>query len=103
MERTAGVVRIMVVGVLTVRLAIYQALSLKDKRRVVKSIKDVVAHRFNVSVAEVGALDVRQQAILAFAMVGNDGRYIESCLSRIVDRVRRVGSASLVDYEVEML
>ncbi len=93
----------MLVGVLTVRLALYQAVSLKDKRRVVKSIKDSVSGRYNVSVAEIDALDVRQQAVLAFAMVGNDGRSIEGCLARIVDRLRRVGSASLVDYEVEFL
>ena len=94
---------LMLVGVLTVRLALYQAVSLKDKRRVVKSIKDSVASRYNVSVAEIDALDVRQQAVLAFAMVGNDGHTIEGCLARIVDRLRRVGSASLVDYEVEFL
>ena len=79
----------MVLGVLTVRLALFEAVSLKDKRRVVKSIKDTVRHRYNVSVAEVDAQDVRKQAVLAFAMVGADARYIESRLSRIVDRIAR--------------
>ena len=93
----------MVLGVLTVRLALFEAVSLKDKRRVVKSIKDTVRNRYNVSVSEVDAQETRKQAVLAFAMVGTDSRYIEGRLCRIVDQLRRVGPASLVDYEIEFL
>ncbi|MGB9625606.1 MAG: DUF503 domain-containing protein [Phycisphaerae bacterium] len=93
----------MVVGVLTVRLAIYEAESLKDKRRVIKSVKDRLAHRFNVSVAEVDELDSWQRAELGVAMVANDGRFVESCLHKIVDVLRGERSASLVDYHVELL
>lgn len=93
----------MVVGVLTVQLAIYEAESLKDKRRVIKSVKDRLANRFNVSVAEVDDLDSWQRAELGVAMVANDGRFVESCLHKIVDELRRERSASLVDYHVELL
>jgi uncharacterized protein YlxP (DUF503 family) len=92
----------MVVGVLRVRLAIFEALSLKDKRRVVKSLKDRLANQFNISIAEVDALDARQEAVLAAAMVANDSRFVESCLSKVVDQIRRARSASLVDYEIEL-
>lgn len=93
----------MVVGTLSLKLAIFGATSLKDKRRVVKSLKDRLWSRFRVSVAEVGSLDHRQQAELGVAMVGNDARYLASCLDKIVDYVRQDRSASLVDYESEML
>jgi uncharacterized protein YlxP (DUF503 family) len=93
----------LVVGTLCLKLAVFESLSLKDKRRAVKSLKDRLRHRFNVSVAEVGSLDHRQQAEVAVAIVGNDGRFVESCLDRIVDYVRRDVGTSLVDYEVELI
>ena len=64
----------MVVGVLQLELSIGDAMSLKDKRRVVKSLKDRIAHGHNVSIAEVGALDEHRRSILGMAMVSNDSR-----------------------------
>jgi hypothetical protein len=93
----------MIVGVLQLELSIGDAMSLKDKRRVVKSIKDRIAHGYNVSVAEVGALDLHRTAILGIAMVSNDSRYIEGALSKIVDFVRSVGTADLTDYQIDLL
>ncbi len=92
----------MVIGSLWVKLAIFESASLKDKRRVIRSLKDRIAGKFNVSVAEVGSLDHRQQAELGMALVGNDGRFVESCLSKLVDYIRMDRSASLVDYELEL-
>ena len=92
----------MTVGTMRVKLMIRDALSLKDKRRVVKSLKDVVRNRHNVSVAEVEALDNRQQAVLGFAMVGNDAKYIDGALAKVVDLIRAHPIAELIDYEVEI-
>ena len=93
----------MVVGILEASLAVFEATSLKDKRRVIKSLKDRLSNRFNVSVAEVDKLDSRQQAVLGVAMVANDARYVESCLYKIVDHLRLAPSASLVDFRIEIL
>jgi hypothetical protein len=92
----------MVIGSLRVKLAVFGATSLKDKRRVVKSLKERLTGRFNVSVAEVGSLDHRQQAEVAVVMVANDRRFVESCLDTIVDYIRLDPGASLVDYESEL-
>ena len=78
-------------------------MSLKDKRRVVKSLKDRIAHGHNVSIAEVGALDQHRRAILGLAMVSNDSRYVEGALSKIVDFVRATGKVDLVDYQIDLL
>ena len=64
------------IGILRMELVVYEALSLKDKRRVIKSIKDRVRARFNVSVAEVDHLDSRQRATLAIAMVSNEATFV---------------------------
>jgi uncharacterized protein YlxP (DUF503 family) len=58
----------MTVGILQLELSIGDAMSLKDKRRVVKSLKDRIAHGHNVSIAEVGALDEHRRSILGVAM-----------------------------------
>jgi len=91
----------MVVGVLQLELSVPEAASLKDKRRVIKSLKDRLA-RHNVSVAEVDELDEHRFCTLAVAMVSNDRRFTDSCLSQIVDEVRKARGVSLMDYELEM-
>ena len=92
----------MIVDTLRIELAIYEATTLKDKRRVVKGLKERLAGRFNVSVAEVEALDSPRRAVLGVAMVANDRRFVESCLDKVVDHVRLNPKASLVDYEREI-
>ena len=93
----------MTVGVLQLELSIPAAMSLKDKRRVVKSLKDRIAHAHNVSVAEVDALDEHRRSIVAIAMVSNDSRYVEGALSKLVDYVKLDPEAVLQDYQIELL
>ena len=93
----------MTIGVLQLELSIGDAMSLKDKRRVVKSLKDRIAHGHNVSIAEVGALDAHRRSIIGIAMVSNDRAYVEGALSKLVDFVRTVGNVDLVDYQIELL
>ena len=91
------------VGILQVEISIPDAMSLKDKRQVVKSLKDRIAHGHNVSIAEVGALDEHRRSIIGIAMVANDRAYVEGGLSKLVDFVRSVGNVDLVDYQIELL
>ena len=93
----------MTIGVLQLEIEIPDAMSLKDKRRVVKSLKDRIAHGHNVSIAEVGALGEHRQSIVAIAMVSNDARYVESELSKLVDFVRLNPQSSLVDYQIDLM
>lgn len=91
----------MPVGVLTVRLAIYGATSLKDKRRVVKSLKDKIANRFNVSVAETDALQARQSAVLMIAQVSNSWQHCEQSLQAVLNFITQHHGASMIDYQLE--
>jgi len=91
------------VGLLHLEFHVAQAASLKDKRRSVKSFKDRVAHRFNVSIAEVGALDDRRRAVLAVAMVANDRRYVEGALQMIVNAASAHRDMILSASEMEWL
>jgi hypothetical protein len=69
-----------VVGVRTWDLHLAGCQSLKDKRRVVKSLKDRLHNRFNVSAAEVGLQDVWQRAALAASVVSTERRHAEEVL-----------------------
>lgn len=83
-------------------LAVPGAMSLKDKRRVIKGLKDRLGGRHNVSVAEVDDLDEHRSSVIAVAMVANDRRFVDSCLAKIADEVRAVGSLTLMDYGIEL-
>ena len=92
----------MVVGSLRVRLLLRESRSLKDKRQVVRSIKDRLRHGFNVSVAEVDALDNRQVAVLGSAMVCNESGPIRSTFEQIVQALRGHPVAEFLGHETEM-
>lgn len=91
------------VGLLRARLLVRDSRSLKDKRSVVKSIKDKLKSRFNISVAEVGALDSRQVAELGVAFVANDSRFVQSVLSKVLAFMRRNPIAQVTDSEIEII
>jgi uncharacterized protein len=90
----------MVVGVLRVKLAIRSAYSLKDRRRVLNSLKARLRNHFNVSVAEVGDRDMWQLAELGVAAVGMERSVVNGLLSAVVNAMR-AGEAELVHYELE--
>ena len=92
----------MIVGTLRVRLILREARSLKDKRQVVKSIKDRLHNSFNVSVAEIEAQDNRQLAVLGVAMVSNEANALKKALSQIVEALRVHPVAEMLDYEIEV-
>jgi uncharacterized protein YlxP (DUF503 family) len=92
----------MILGSLRLRLLLREARTLKDKRQVVSSVKDRIRQRFNVSVAEVEALDNRQLAVLGVAMVGNETRHVRGTLEQIVEALRRHPVAELLDHEIDV-
>ncbi|MDX2198242.1 MAG: DUF503 domain-containing protein [Phycisphaerae bacterium] len=93
----------MVVGVLRVRLGIFEAMTLKDKRRVTRSLRDKLRNRHNVSVAEVDDLDHRQAATFGVAMVSNDAVFVQSALDKIVDELRTWPHATLLEHDIELV
>jgi uncharacterized protein YlxP (DUF503 family) len=92
-----------VVGVLNVRLVIRTANTLKDKRRIIKGLKDRIKNSFNVSISETGALDNCQYSKLGIAMVGNDTNYVQSVLSGLINLFHRLTFVELVDYNLEFI
>jgi uncharacterized protein YlxP (DUF503 family) len=92
----------MIVGTLRVRLLLREARTLKDKRQVVKSIKDRLHNSFNVSVAEIDSLDNRQLVVLGVAMVSNEAHHVKVELGQIVEALRVHPVAELLDHTLEV-
>lgn len=76
-----------VVGSLEIEILIGESHSLKARRRVVKSLKDRIRAKFNVSVADVGDQGIWQRTTLAVAAVSNDRRFLNEVLSKVLDLV----------------
>lgn len=92
----------MFVGVCKIDLFIHASSSLKEKRFVVKSIKDKISNRFNVSVAEVDHLDKWQRAALGLATVTNDHKIIDHTFSEIIKLIESNGQAEIVSRNVQV-
>ena len=93
----------MVIGVCTIELRIHGGRSLKEKRRVLRSVKDRIRNRFNVSIAEVDYQDKWQRALLALAAVSNERNHVTGLLESAVSAVESMGLAEIVDAEIEIL
>jgi uncharacterized protein YlxP (DUF503 family) len=86
---------------LKMRLMVRESRSLKEKRRIISSLKDRIHSSFNVSVAEVESQDSHQHAVLGVALVTNDKRFAQEVLGQVVNLVRSHPVAQLLDYEME--
>jgi len=92
------------VGVCQLRFRLAQNLSLKGKRRVVKSITTRVSGKFNVSVAEIDDHDAWQIATIGISCVSNDKRYTNEVLSRVVSFITESRfEIEILDYQIEIL
>lgn len=90
----------MTVGIARLTLFIPESHSLKEKRMVLRRVKDRVRQKFNVAIAEVEDNDVWQRGVLGMALVGNERRFVESALDEVVRFVR--GQAEVTNAEREL-
>jgi len=92
------------IGACKVRFRLPDKHSLKDKRRVVKSITSRVRSKYNVSVAEVEDQDLWQTMTLGISCVSNHSHHANEVLSKVVDFIRSTRpEAEMMDYETEIL
>ena len=78
----------MTVGIARITLFIAGSHSLKEKRMVVRRVKDLVRQKFNVSIAEVAEHDIWQRAVLGLSVVGSDRSFVETALEEVIGFVR---------------
>lgn len=92
----------MVVGVLKVTLSLEGCDSLKDKRRIVRSLVDRVRREYHVAIAEVGDLDKHRRTTLGVACVSNEPSHANALLDKVLDFVETRGEAAVIASELEL-
>jgi uncharacterized protein YlxP (DUF503 family) len=90
------------IGVCTFEVHIPDSGSLKTKRQSLRSLKDRIRNKFNVSVAEIEDNDLWQKATLAVAAVSNDRTHLNQTLDHVLDVVRAVPGLDLIDHHIEL-
>ena len=85
----------MIIGVLQFELLIHDCESLKDKRSVVRSVRDRLHREHQVSVAEVAAQDTLNLAVMGLACVATDGKRAGDVLDKISAKLRATPGAEL--------
>jgi len=72
--------------------------SLKEKRRVVKSLKDKVRARFNVSISEVDSQDLWHRATLGIALVCSDRKQAQTMSDKIIEFIREAKKVEIIEH-----
>lgn len=93
----------MIIGVGKIGLGLADCHSLKDKRKIVKSVIDRTRNAFHAAIAEVDCNDVHQRAEIGFAMVGNDARLLNSKIDQIFDFIENLHLAEIVETDMEII
>ena len=96
----------MPIAFLTLELRIEEAHSLKDKRQVLRSIKDRLRHGFNVSVAEIDGTDLCQRATLGVVSISDSRDYLEGLMRNVERQATRLANnngAEVVDSFLDYL
>jgi len=91
------------VGICRIKLHISDSQSLKDKRRVVKSISSRLRGRYNISVAEVDDQDLWQLVTLGIACVSNNNKHVDEILSKVMNFiVNNYPELEIVDHGIDI-
>jgi uncharacterized protein YlxP (DUF503 family) len=90
----------MPIGLLTLEIHISDAQSLKDKRQVLRSLKDRLRARFNVAVAELAHQETWQRSRVGVVTISGDGKHLEESMNAIAEESEQVLGRDLVSQEI---
>jgi uncharacterized protein YlxP (DUF503 family) len=91
----------MPIGLLTLEIHIADAQSLKDKRQVLRSLKDRLQAHFNVAVAEIAHQELWQRARIGVVSISGDGKHLEESMQSIAALSERVLGRDLMSQDIE--
>ena len=91
----------MPIGLLTLEIYIPDAQSLKDKRQVLRSLKDKLRGHFNVAVAELDHQDLWQRSVVGVVSISNDDKHLEESMRAVADESERLLVRDLIAQEIE--
>jgi uncharacterized protein YlxP (DUF503 family) len=90
-------------GICRVKLHLSQSQSLKDKRRIVKSIISRLRSQYNISIAEVDDQDLWQLVTLGISCVSNHNQHVDETLSKVMNFIaNNYPELEIVDRQTEI-
>jgi uncharacterized protein YlxP (DUF503 family) len=93
----------MFIGVLQVELFIGESQSLKDKRRVIRSLVDRIRNKFNVAAAETGRLDSWNYCGLGIVFISNEAGRLDSMMNSVANFIENQGSCEITSIQTEII
>ena len=93
----------MPVGLLTLELHIPDAQSLKDKRQVLRSLKDKLRREFNVAVAELDHHDVWQRSVVGVVTLSNEEKHVQEMLQKVLNAADGILGSFLIGQKFEIV
>jgi hypothetical protein len=93
----------MFVGIVRIELHLPGALSLKDKRSIVRALKERIRHRVHAAVAEVDHQDLWQRASLGVSVISGESRQVGEMLQTVRNLVESTHAAQLLEWEEQLL
>lgn len=93
----------MIVGVCVIKLRIFEASSLKEKRAVIKSLMGRLKSRFNISIAEVGLNDSWQTTEIGFTLITNNSNHANEMISKVINFINGDSRVEILEEQIEIL
>jgi uncharacterized protein YlxP (DUF503 family) len=91
-------------GLCKLKLHLPENQSLKEKRRVLKSITSRLRNQFNISIAEVGDYDLWQSTCIGISCVSNNNQHVDEVLNKIMNYIaQNYPELEIVDHDMEII
>lgn len=93
----------MPIGLVTLEIHIPDARSLKDKRQVLRSLKDRLRGHFNVAVAELDHQDVWQRSVVGVVGISGEDGHLAEMMAAVLEMSEQVLGRELISHQIEYL
>ncbi|BAI80984.1 conserved hypothetical protein [Deferribacter desulfuricans SSM1] len=92
-----------IIGSLVFEIEIPDAFSLKEKRRVLNSLKTKIKNKFNVSISEIGEKDIWNRSVLAVVTVSDSRNFVDEILQKVVNFFENFAYINILSIREEIL
>ena len=92
----------MYVSCCSIKFFLHGNRSLKEKRRVVRSLKDRLKNNFNISIAEIGDQNLWQSMHMGIVAINSDPKYLEGQTRKLMNAIEKMHLAEITDCQTKI-
>ncbi|MGO3751531.1 MAG: DUF503 domain-containing protein [Peptoniphilaceae bacterium] len=92
----------MIISTCEIKLRLFSPNSLKEKRRILKSLIERLKNKFNISISEVGDNDIWQASTIGIAIVSNDSAFSDEIINKIINFIEDFNEVEIIDIDIEV-